>query len=119
MLSEKKIRKINEHIDAFLAKNQTVRTAHLVQNDEPFSRRVSPYLELMQDVEDFVNQNLVSLGNFLRRFPGKAQGYYDKCEGFLQEIAGKQYEMKRDFGLKVDIVIGRLKSLRKWLVQKI
>lgn len=120
MLIERKIRKINEHIDEFLAKNASVRTRHLIQNTEPFSREISPYTELMETVEDFVNQNMVSLGAFLNRFPGKAQGYYDKTESYIQELENKELELKREFGgPEVDVLLGKLKKLRKWLVQKI
>jgi len=120
MLSERKIRKINEHLDEHISKNQGVRAAHLVQNSEPFSREISPYTELMETAEDFTSQNLVSLGDFLNSFPGKAQGYYDKCENYIQELQNKELELKREFGgPRIDILLGKLKNLRKFLVQKI
>lgn len=113
-MREAKIQKINRNINTFLA-NASVR----VQSSEPFSRRVSPYQELIDKVEDFTNQNLVSLGKFLYNSPEKARGYYNKCENLLQELQKREIEVKKDFsGPEVDILLGKLKSLRTWLVNK-
>ena len=119
-MREAKIRKINRSLDAFLAKNQTVRTAHLRINPEPFSRSVSPFLELIQEVEDFTGQNLVSLTSFLRRSPGKAQECFDKCEDYISQLQKRELELNREFTDQViSNLLGKLKRLRKWVYLQI